>query len=367
MAGVTATIVSDLHLGTHGDFDLARSGEGADRLVEAISEGEQVIVLGDLLELRELPVRAVLDRARPTIERIGRATAGRRLTLVPGNHDYGLAGPWLERARFDDAEIGPEQEWPVRPEDGLAGRLAEWMPDTELTLAYPGFRPRPDVYVTHGHYLDAHLSVPRVESVAAALLARFAGRSDPHSVADHEAMLAPLYVLLDSLGQNADPRALRSGTSLSRRVWAQVNGSGGRGAAGLLLGRLAIPGAVAGLNMAGIGHFRSELTGQELRRSGLRAMRTVVERIGVEAGYVIFGHTHRAGPLPGDDPTEWELGVGSRMVNSGTWFHEPVLLGDAAESSPYFPGTVVRLRDEGPPELTGALRVEDGPAAPTHR
>jgi hypothetical protein len=33
-----------------------------------------------------------------------------------------------------------------------------------------------------------------------------------------------------------------------------------------------------------------------------------------------------------------------------------VLLGDAAESSPYFPGTVVRLREDGPPEIDSALR-----------
>lgn len=353
---MTTTIVSDLHLGTHGGFDLARSGEGAERLTDALSEGERVVVAGDLLELRELPLRAVLDRARPVIERIGRATAGRRLTLVPGNHDYGLAAPWLTRARLEGVELGPEHEWPVGPEDGLAGRLAEWMPDTELTLAYPGFRPRPDVYVTHGHYLDAHLTVPRVESIAAALIGRVTGRGDPHSVAAHEAMLSPLYSLLDSLAQHAAPNTLRTGTSLSRRVWSQINGSRGRGAAGLLLGRLAIPGAVVMLNRAGVGHFRSELTGQELRRAGLEAMRTVVERIGVQADYVIFGHTHRAGPMPDDDPAEWALAGGARLLNSGSWLHEPVLLGEDPESSPYFPGTVVRLRDEEPPDLEAALR-----------
>jgi hypothetical protein len=353
---VTTVIVSDLHLGAHGGVDLARSPEAAERLIEAISESERVIALGDLLELRELALRPLLDLVRPTIERIGRATAGRRLTLVPGNHDYGLAEPWLARARLDGSGLGPEQEWPVRPDDGLAGRLLEWMPDTELTVAYPGFRPRPDVYVTHGHYLDAHLSVPRMESVAAALLGRVTGRGDPRSVGDHEAMLSPLYSFLDSVAQNAAPRTLRSGSTISRRVWARVNGTGQAGAAGLLLGRVAIPGAVAALNRAGVGHFRSELTGAELRRSGLRAMRTVVERIGVQADYVIFGHTHRAGPLPEDDLAEWEPAGGSRLVNSGSWLHEPVLLGEDPESSPYFPGTVVRLEDDRPPDLAGALR-----------
>jgi hypothetical protein len=360
---MTTVIVSDLHLGTLGGWDLARSGEPGERLIEAIAEGDRVIVLGDLLELRERPVRAVLELARPALERIGRATAGRRLTLVPGNHDYGLAAPWLSRARLEGAELGPEQEWPVRPEDGLAGRLVELMPDTEVTLAYPGFRPRPDVYATHGHYLDAHLTVPRVESIAAAVSGRVVGCRDPYSVGDHEAMLSPLYSLLDSLAQHAAPDTLKSGTSLSRRVWSRVNGTGQGGVAGLLLGRVAIPGAVVVLNRAGVGHFRSDLTGQELRRAGLEAMRTVVERTGVRADYVIFGHTHRAGPLRGDDPAEWQLGEGSSLVNSGSWLHEPVLLGEDPDSSPYFPGTVVRLREDEPPELEAALRGLALPAA----
>jgi metallophosphoesterase superfamily enzyme len=84
---VTTVIVSDLHLGSLADADLARSPEGSERLEETLSEAARVIVLGDLLELRERPVAAVLDLARPTSEGIGRATAGRRLTIVPGNHD----------------------------------------------------------------------------------------------------------------------------------------------------------------------------------------------------------------------------------------------------------------------------------------
>ena len=46
------------------------------------------------------------------------------------------------------------------------------MPDVELTLAYPGLRLRPDVYATHGHYLDLHLTVPRLESIAASAMGR---------------------------------------------------------------------------------------------------------------------------------------------------------------------------------------------------
>ena len=353
---MTIAIVSDLHLGSLEGADLARTDEGRERLAEALAGAERVILLGDLLELRERPVGQVVERCRPVMESIGRAAAGGRVTVVPGNHDYGLAEPWLSRARLEGRDLGQEQEWPVGPDDGLAGLLAQWMPDTELTLAYPGLRPRPDVYATHGHYLDAHLTVPRLESLAAALMARVTRRGEPRSLADHEAVLSPLYTLAQAVAQGATPGALHSSTMVSRRVWARVNGQAERSAAGLLLGRVAIPGAVALLNRAGVGHFDANLTGEELRRSGLLAMGEVVRRIGIDADYVVFGHTHRAGPLPGDDSREWQDPRGPRLVNSGSWFRESVLLGEDPESSPYFPGTVVRLEDEGAPELTAVFR-----------
>ena len=68
-----------------------------------------------------------------------------------------------------------------------------------------------------------------------------------------------------------------------------------------LLGRVTIPGAVAALNGLGLGPFRATLTGEELRRSGLLAMARVAEVLAPGAEHVIFGHTHRPGPLPDDD------------------------------------------------------------------
>ena len=66
--------------------------------------------------------------------------------------------------------------------------LAGGMPETEVTVAYPGLWLRRDLYVTHGHYLDVHLTVPRIESIAASAMARFTGRRDScESVADYEA------------------------------------------------------------------------------------------------------------------------------------------------------------------------------------
>jgi predicted phosphodiesterase len=354
-------VVSDLHLGALGGDDVARAPAMRSRLLEAVDGCDRVVLLGDTLELRERPVGDALEVVRPFFEHLGAALAGRRLVIVPGNHDHALAGPWLERLRLEGAELEPANEWPVGPGDGAAGRLAAAMPDVETTLSYPGLWLRSDVYASHGHYLDLHLTVPRLESIAASAMGRVTGRGrDCRSPADYEAVLAPMYAFYDELAQGAGPSALARGGTLSRSVWRRVTGDGGAG--GLLLGRLTIPGAVAALNRLGFGPFRSELTGVELRRAGLLAMGRVADSLRPDADHLVFGHTHRAGPLPGDELAEWTTLNGTRLWNSGGWFRESAFLRDGDDANPYWPGTVLLLGDEGPPRIENALAGEQLPA-----
>ena len=65
----------------------------------------------------------------------------------------------------------------------------------------------------------------------------------------------------------------------------------------MLVGGIAIPGGVAVLNRLGLGPFNPVLSGEELRRAGLLAMSRVAETLAPGAEHVIFGHTHRPGPL----------------------------------------------------------------------
>jgi predicted phosphodiesterase len=352
---VLSAIVSDLHLGTASGVELGLVPAVRERLVSALEGADQVVLLGDVLELRERPVSEVLALARPLLEALGEVTAGGRVVLVPGNHDHQLAEPWLSRGHLDGGDLQLEGEWSVGPGDGLAGRVAQCMPRTELVVAYPGLRPRPDVYATHGHYLDLRLTVPRLETIAASSMARLAGRGrECRTPADHEAVLAPLYAFLYGLAQGGTVQALRKSGRLSRGLWRRANARDARRLGAFLLGRITIPGAVSVLNRSGLGPFGSDISGAELRRAGLRAMAEVVERLGIEADHVIFGHTHRAGPLDGE--TEgWRLPGGTRLWNSGSWLHEAALLDSADRGNPYWPGTVVRLRDEGPPELRNVL------------
>jgi Calcineurin-like phosphoesterase len=361
MGRMRTAVVSDLHLGGLADADVARGGRPLDALVEAVSDADRLVLLGDIVELRERPLAEALEVARPLLERLGGAMAGRPVVIVPGNHDHALAEPWLARLRLADEDLTTESQWPVEAGDGAAGRISEWMPDVELTLAYPGLRLRDDVYATHGHYLDVHLTIPRLESIAASAMGRITKvGQDARSVADYETILAPMYAFYTGLAQGATAAALAGGSSLSRRVWqAASDGRGGEGRASVavtrfLLGRVTIPGAVAGLNLLGLGPFRATLTGEELRRSGLDAMARVAEVLAPGMPHVIFGHTHRPGPLARDDAGEWTMPSGTRLWNSGSWLHEEAFL-RATEDSPYRAGTILTVEDDGPPQVRNAL------------
>jgi len=350
-------IVSDLHLGALGRADTVSRLDVRERLLESLAAAERVVLLGDLIELRERAVAPLLEFVRPFFEALGEATAGKQVVLLAGNHDHALAEPWLTRRRLEGRPLAAEARWPVPPGDdhGPAGRIARWMPRTELTLAYPGVRLRPDVYATHGHYLDLRLTVPRVESLGASLMGRLTGRGRAGtSAAEYEAVLAPMYAFLGALANSASEGTMARGTHASRLVWSRVNGDGRLGR--VLLGRVTIPGAVVALNRLGFGPFSALLTGAELRRAGLLAMAEVAEVLAPGAEHVLFGHTHRPGPLAGDDEAEWTTLSGARLWNSGSWALEPSLMNGAGERSPYWPGTVLWLEAEGSPRVENVLR-----------
>ena len=42
----------------------------------------------------------------------------------------------------------------------------------KLSAAFPGLWLRPDVYATHGHYLDCHLTIPTMERLGIGMTAR---------------------------------------------------------------------------------------------------------------------------------------------------------------------------------------------------
>jgi hypothetical protein len=85
-------------------------------------------------------------------------------------------------------------------------------------------------------------------------------------------------------------------------------------------------------------------------------MSRVADTVAPDAEHVLFGHTHRAGPLPGDDPAEWSTLSGRRLWNTGNWYLEAGFIRDTAENSPYWPGTIAWLEPGRAPRLENALR-----------
>jgi hypothetical protein len=117
----------------------------------------------------------------------------------------------------------------------------------------------------------------------------------------------------------------------------------------------AFPAIVAGLNRAGIGPLHADVSGPELRRAGLLATASVLAGLNVHASHLIFGHTHRAGPLRDDDPAEWRTPSGVTLHNTGCWVYEAAHLGSSPATSPYRPGFCAVLEDHGPPVLANLL------------
>jgi calcineurin-like phosphoesterase family protein len=356
---VRSAVISDLHLGTLPENDLLRMPAMRERLFEATKDVDRLVILGDLAELREAPVGRSLETVYEFAEHLNTAFAGRQVVITAGNHDHPLIAAWLESRRLrPNPQPLPVDSCVKAPRSGPLGTIVRRLPDCEVMLAYPGLRLRDDVYATHGHYLDLHMSVPTLETIAVSLFAKIEGHDPDELTApdQYEAVLAPLYALVYAAvqGRPTTERPLASGASV--RMWGAMYPERDDLVARLrasALRRGLIPAAAGLLNAAGLGPFGTELTGPVLRRAGIAAMCRVIERLGIDANWVIYGHTHRAGPLPGEG--DWRAPTGARLVNCGAWTWAPLLASGSAGKGPYWPGRMVVVGDDGPPQLVGVL------------
>jgi hypothetical protein len=312
-----------------------------------------------VLELRHGPQREALLAARELLQAVGRALSpGTPVIIVPGNHDHGLLGPWFERqARHGSPPpLGLQSAVDWRAGEPLA-QLARWLEPAELEVSYPGYWLREDVYAIHGHYADRHTTVPMLERLGAGAMAAIVGEgpAGPGSAEDYEGVLSPLYAWLDAVAQVGGPMLGRSSHGASAEAWRALAGSGRRRGVRRRAAAAAFPALIAALNRSRIGPLSADLSSAGLRRAGLGAVGEVLLRLGVDAPYVLFGHTHRAGPLAPDDRSEWRAIAGAQLTNVGCWVHEPNFLGSEPRRSPYRPGFCARVGDAGAPELGNLL------------
>ena len=331
-------------------------------LIQALRDCERLVLLGDLIELRHGPAHRALEAARPALKEIAEALRPpREVVIVAGNHDHQLIASWLERRASVSGpplELESSVDW---REGELLGAVAAALEPARVRAAYPGVWLRDDVYATHGHYSDRHNTVPLLERLGAAVVARIVGEppGGPAAVDDYEGALAPMYSFIDGVVRHRPPKLGRGSETFQVRAWRALSYPNGR----LPVRRAALEASfsltVAGLNRLGLGPLRADLSGKALREGGLYGMKEVIRRLEILTAHVIFGHTHRAGPLPGDLADEWRAPLGISLWNSGSWLLEESFLGWEPGASPYRPGFCARVGAVEPPEIANLLDEVD--------
>jgi hypothetical protein len=353
-------VISDLHLGVQTSADVLSHPAALDRLVARLAGVDRLVLLGDTMELRFGPARDALAAAEPVLRAIGAAMGpDGEVLIAAGNHDHAIVAGWLDwRGRRDDP--GPLQlEQRVAPHHAswIAKRVAGWLAPATAEVVYPGVWLRDDVYAMHGHYLDAHTQVPTLERIGVGVMGRLIGPvPDTATPDDYEARLAPIYAWNHASAQRTSAGRRAPGTGAAVKVWKALQSGGSKRSLRRMVRVAPFRLAVMGVNRAGLGPVRGEIHPAALRRAGLKAIAEAAGRLRLAPEHLIFGHTHRAGMLDGDDPSEWRTPSGTRLHNTGSWTFETHFLGPGGpSSSPYWPGGAVLLDDDGPPRLERLL------------
>ena len=350
-------VISDLHLGSISGEDVLHDAGIRRTLFAEIAEAERLVLLGDAVELRDLALAEALEATRPFFEELGEAMAGREIVYVPGNHDHRLAEPLLERrALAGRSDLRLENRY--RPGSGATGRIARWLKPARLEMSYPGVWLREDVYATHGHYMDCHLTLPRLECIgAAAVMRRLGPIPDPARTDDYERVLRPVNALGFALAQSGALRTVGPAVRPSEQAWHWIAGANSRRPTRRLavgaVARAGVPATVWALNRLFRSQFEPDLSARAISRGGIAGAAELVRRLRIEAAHVITGHTHRVGPRSGEDP--WPLPGGGSLHNTGNWIFASVLHGPGARPGPYWPGTVTWVEGTGAPRRVDLL------------
>ena len=228
----------------------------------------------------------------------------------------------------------------------------------------------------HGHYVDCHLTVPTLRAPrrradgapgrrpcarrSHARRLRGAARADLRL--DARARPAPARGRDGARAARRSPPASGSASTATRRRTRRPGEVGRRRRAGARRGRRSP-------TEPGSGRFGSELTGRELRRAGLRG-----DGRGRRAACEIDAAARDLRPHPparARCPTTSSPSGRRRPARGWStparWVYQPHFLGETPAVSPYWPGTAVRVEDEGPPEILRLLERFGHASSGRHR
>jgi hypothetical protein len=296
---------------------------------------ERLVLLGDVVELLEKPVERAMDVAEPILRLLGRSLGvDGEVIFVPGNHDRTLVSGWIQRV---GTGLAPDSRVPLDATPELA-RVVSCLAPARVRVHYPGVWLAPEVWATHGHYLDRHLLPEAAFGVTRGLLGRVP-RPGAAPI-DYERAGGPSLTRLEARLIKALPRPL---AALAEDIAELIRAS-------------TMPLAPHRLLRPGMARLTARVLGAQMRLASLPAISHVVGRLGVDAEWVLFGHVHRLGPLSGDLDTRWRGPRGRpRLLNTGSWVYEPLLVHNTTAPHPYWPGGAVTLENDRAPRAVGLL------------
>ena len=248
----------------------------------------------------------------------------------------------------------------------IAKRLAGFLAPARVEVAYPGLWLRDDVYATHGHYLDVHVTIPTIERLAAGVMARLVGAiPDPATPDDYEAVLAPIYALSQASAQRGGQGRAAVGSRSAVGTWRALAGDApARGGCARRRSRC----------RSGSAWWRPTAPGSGpcSRRSAWRTcgspacMRSARRRGACGSRRRISSSATPTAPAACRDDDRRVAHAGRHAAAQ----HRLLDLRDAvhgarpAGSSPYWPGGAIAIDDDGPPRLERLLG--DVPASALH-
>jgi Calcineurin-like phosphoesterase len=342
---VRTLIISDLHLGLRSGVEVLRRPDPLGRLLQALDGIDRLVLLGDALELPAWSTRPAPPTAEQTLRTIGAALGpDRTVVVVPGNHDARLVHSWA-LARGESLGIADDVDLTATPELSM---LASWLAPAQVQCSYPGFWVSDRIWATHGHYLDRHLIPETAFGLRRSAITRLLGRRAPPQGLRGAPIEYEWPRRHSATRRRRQPRGRRHGARLRARPLATLLES-----AAAMTRMRAIPRVPHLMMRANLAPITARLVDAQMRGAAMPAMAEVAQRLGVDADWIVFAHVHRLGPR---GERAWQpVPDGARLLNTGAWVFDPVLIDRVQPPHPYWPGGAVVVEPGVEPRAVGLL------------